>query len=278
MLSALAKSFNIVKGNMPLLLAAIIIDIIFVLVLLASSTYIFENIAINVQGMSLLFQEYNEKITEEVNAARDIRQILSQLPSFSGYYKGMISWAIAFFISLYFIFSFFQGINWGIAAKQAQNAGFIRYLARFFGINILWLIALALLFALSIRLSMKRPGSFVPVFSQNAVTATILALFAVMGYFAIVSFTLLAKQSLAKTFISCFAEGVRRWKQGLPAYAAALFTLALSAALTALLVKTYFFAGVLFGIIIAMPLLHFLRIFLMTAFSASGLSVGSRKA
>tara|TARA_Y100000310_G_C20681539_1_gene816244 strand:- start:1582 stop:2391 length:810 start_codon:yes stop_codon:yes gene_type:complete len=263
MLKQIKNSFEISKSNIPLLVAALFIDIIFVFIVFSSSALVFEDVGKNIYGISELFQEYNEKITDDLNAAQNVRAVLSDIPDFTLYYQNILKSIVIWFLTLYVLTSFFKGLNWSISAYLVKKKSFFKYYFRFFGVNILWFFISALLFFLSIQLSLKRVGSFVPVMSQNTIGIIILILFIIMIYFALISYGLLLETGILKSIRKCFVIGVKEWKNNLKMFGVVLGSLVLGFGLFYFIVNIHVLAGFLFGFVILLPLFYFLRIFII---------------
>jgi len=260
MRNVIKSSLEHASGNVLSFVGVVILDIIFVLLLFTSSAIIFQNVAENVIGISTLFQEYNSEITEELNAAQDIRSVLSNLPNFTEYYYGLIKWIIFWFVSVYVLFVVFKGLAWGLAAKAVKKTSLFNYWFRFLRVSILWIFLTFLFFVLSIRLSMRNTGSFIPTLEQNAVSIIISILFIVMVYFALLSFGFIQKNGVLSSLRKSFVQGVKKYRYFVPRIFLVFVLLGIGIALLVLIIQIYVLAGLLFGFVVMLPLMHLLRI------------------
>ena len=241
---------------------SVVVDVVFILLLIISLSIVFQGLATNIIGISNVFQENNEEITDEITSTQGVRNLLSTLPNFTKFYQGLIEWTLVFFALTYVLISVFQGIAFWIAYPKVK---FVPYYLKFFGINVLWLILSGLIFYFGIKMSVRQYGSFIPIFSQEMINVFIIILFVILGYFVVHSYVYLPKRKLLEVLKLTF-KSILLWKKHLLPYLGVLGVLLIGIIIFVFLTNAKPYLGMVFALVVLLPSFYFSRVFLIKSF------------
>jgi hypothetical protein len=243
---------------------SILTDIVFILLLFFSLSIIFQGLADNIIGISNVFQENDQEIQEEITSTQGVRNLLSTLPDFTRFYQGIIKWTLAFFLTMYVLISIFQGLAFWLAHQTDKKVALLPYYAKFFGVNLLWLLLSGVIFWLGVVMSVRQYGSFIPLFSQGMINGIIIFLFVILGYFVVHSYAYIASKNLGDALKLTFKSIVVK-KHFLP-YLGVILALLVGIGVFVFLTNAKAYVGVVFALVVLFPLFYFSRLYLIRQF------------
>lgn len=137
--------------------------------------------------------------------------LLKNKEAFMFYYSNVLKLLLTLLVSIYIIWTVFQSINWYLANRAAKNSiKYSTYLARFSTVTVAWILIAAGLFILSIRLLMYT-GTPAPLISTDTATVIIFLAYAILAYFAFISYSIAHRYRIKHIFQKTFRLSYHRF-------------------------------------------------------------------
>lgn len=246
------ESFKIIRNKKYYILYPIIIDLLFIL----SYGFFMGFFIGNIQEKAVALIQTGKSI---LSSGGLIKGLLTNKEAVS-----IILFTFGFMITIYVIYSIFQGINWRFAKKFVKkNIPLLVYIKKFFLVNIFWFILFFLIqFSDYIRRLLsylsKGTGLSTSFISGNIVINILIFL---IVYFAFISYALISKYKIIQAIKKSFAVGITGIKHILPMYLIVFIIFLIINLLLILLSKINFTLMIIFGIITVLPAFTWVRVF-----------------
>lgn len=256
----LLKAWKALKGNIPYLIIAVILECIFVIALSALQMYYFlptANAALEAGG--IMEQQLAE--IEQIDAYR-LEGMLIENDAFMEAYHVLLANLAMFLLMAFIVFVIFRSILWYLSLKSIHKKMPLKtVLFKFSLIAGFWAIVL-LAIMIVYNLITSGAASLLPLIGSGTATVIALILTIISIYFAITGFALIpARQSFKKMF----SVGWKHAGKIIPAYLINLAVLAVTIILPFTFFQQYTFLALLFMILITAPSAAFTRLHAIAA-------------
>jgi len=157
----------------------------------------------------LVIMEHVFEIAKTMQTEDDsIGTLLSQQESLDIHVKAVFRYTAGFIITIYLLWSLFQGMIWALLSKVGKAKKFWNYMGKFFALNILWAFAFWTIIFYSTRLLMYANAYQAPLISKELAIILASIGFFFLGYFAYLSYKFSQKKTLKETLRLTFVKSV----------------------------------------------------------------------
>ncbi len=248
LLEHLKQSLNLLLKNKLLLALFIIVDVAF----FASLVYVQTNLYFSLgEYSSKLFETIKETTALNLTNASEIDAVLAQNVEFMKNYNQFIKYFTYLILSFLGLFAVFQGINWFIAHKIVnEKFSVLKFTWQFLFWTLFWFLALV-----ALQILLVSSGGSAGLFMALGTLAVI--------YFGTVSFARIGQQSFFK---QTFRTAIDNWRELTQAVAISFFgSVIVLGADYYIFYNVNYWVGILFGLIVVLPIFAFARIFVVEA-------------
>lgn len=257
MKQALQKTIKNVKEHYLMLAASSVLDIIFFYLLTRLHVEIFKKAATHIKETQKIIESQMTKLTQTQYAQMD--KLLMDNSNFAYQYHEILKYIGIFLLGLFAIWFVLRGANWLLAHKIANSKIGLKEFAKRF--SILSIAGFALLILTLIAYSaMLNYTAFNPLPLINTKIANTLfaILLITLQYFITAGFAM-PHNTKPKEFIKIITKA----KKILPVFITNNVIIAVLIIIPALLMRNYYWAGLLTSIIITIPTMTVARVFLI---------------
>jgi hypothetical protein len=215
------KTFGLLKKNPRDLLYIISADILFILVYGILSFAMVERLREYLLSAGAEIASRSAEITQQV-MYKSVFEVLFSYPEIGPLISSIFWLLLLIILTAYVLFSVFQGYAWKISLKMiGRKVSYYNFSMQFILINILWIILFysQRIFTVFSQLLNFMAEKVSPGTSTSAYHYISMIFLIAIVYFAVISYSLIGKYSIAGILKKTFAFGVRKAKYFLPMYA-----------------------------------------------------------
>jgi len=212
----LKESLVLIKRN-PLRLAyPVLVDLIFLFIYGFLSYFIFLKID---YYMSSIFEQItqNTAVFEDAFVFGGLLSAVKNVPGTDVLLKKAFLWILALAVLSYILYCVFQAVSWRLSINIAKKGKIKQYMKRFFLVNIVWAFLFAVYNALAIFIGYRK--EILSRYFEVSDFSLLLVVFGfVLIYFALISYSLIARHKAGESLKKTFVFGVKKIKYFLPMY------------------------------------------------------------
>ncbi len=252
----LRKTFLDIVKKWPWGIVIIVADVVFLTVFSFVYTLYFSKIvshasAIMQQTPSMTSALQSQDIYSATPIAQDIARELLQIKK------------LAFFlaISIFVVWVAFQAFNWWNAFRiSGRKAEYLQYLKGFAAVSAIWIALVSLIIYISVQLFFSNALAFQNAPNESILSIGMIAAFAVIGYFALVSYSLkgTVREVLKKTVLFSFLK-----LKVLVSYIIVLILALIVNLITYFLLSLSIIVGIVTGTILLLLLFVYARVYMI---------------
>lgn len=260
----IGSSFRLMIRNPLFIMSSFFVDLLFFLLFGIIYSFFSSGMIDHLLDVNSIIGQLNSQLSAITAGTEDnavLSAIMEQQALMMEHVKWIAIYAAAILVSTYILWCIFQGINWHLASwvTHGRKTHFLGYLGKFSLIDAVWTVLLVLMAYLTYRVSIYNAMAKITVVSQDFINYLMLFLVAVLLYFAVVSYSLSARETLWGSLKGSVIFGVKKAKFYLVAYvlAALLMGIVYSAVY---MLKLGLVASVLIDIVLMFPVFAYGRL------------------
>lgn len=259
MIPTLKQSIKNIRNHYFLLILSSLIDILFFYSLTRLHVETFRLASTHIKSAQKIIESQMAKLTQVQYTQLD--QILMSNADFALQYKEITKYIGLFLLGLFATWFLLRGTNWLIAHKISESKisikEFIERFTFFSTTGFIIFILILLIYGMLLNYATFNPLPLINAKMANAVFAIMLIL---LYYFLSTAFALPAKSKFRNV-----TTAITNAKKIAPVFITSMITLSILIIVPALLMKNYYWAGLLTSVLITIPLMTLARIYLISA-------------
>lgn len=246
-----------------LIVLSSVVDIVFFAVLVLVHYEFFKRL----QSHLMVLVAEMQKTSLDLLMQEDIQALNTQLmqsAKFVSAFHAMLKYVAVFFLALFITWVVLKNINWYIANRIVKKKVVFRSYAKFFALySVFWFICMIAILLLTTYLMSYSTTTFLPLIGQKTVYFITLFLFAVLAYFAFISYSLIPTVK----FKQVFKLAILKWKELVPAHIIliliAVFAVYIPFRLALIEHNVANWLALFFALLISIPALTYGRIYIL---------------
>ena len=223
-ISSLKRSIELLKEHKPLVLLSASADMLFLFVY----GFVFSMVFSRIEGYLLelynLMMESPQKMQNTL-LNNGLLSALRATPEMSAVFGKAVTWFLVLGAIIYVLYSIFQGISWRISYRiMGKKIAYSRFIVKFALVNLLWFVfyiiyqVIDYLFDLNAMIAVNMDLGQSTSAGLSFIAFMVWVSMFVIGYFALISYTLIGRYNFFGVIKKSFGFGFRRLKVLLPAY------------------------------------------------------------
>lgn len=214
------------------------------------------------KALQLLLQESSSLIGETINQSA-ISLMMLQQQEFAIFQSALIKLAFTLIIAIAFMWMFFQGPSWKLAANMAhKRINIVTFFKRFITVSALWLLLISIisvwlvkaLFQIQLKLGVLQYGF-------ETIISTIF--YALVIYFMFISYALVPKYNIKKILQKTFDVGTKKFFPLISMFLILGFGFFIIDLILKLIVTINIIAMIILGFVLLLPYISMARLYIL---------------